>query len=65
MTTQQGPSLEEAKVLAVRAGLSLTDAQLTEMLPSIGRARAQAADLRKLISKTDEPAGAFDAATGH
>ena len=64
MTSRQPPTLEEAKQVAARAGLPLTEAQLTELLSNLARSRSQAEELRQLISKTDEPAGAFEAASG-
>lgn len=63
MTNQQ-PTLEEAKLMAARAGLPLTEAELADLLPGLARAKSQTADLREIIAKTDEPAGIFDADTG-
>ena len=67
MTSQAGPTItmEEAKVLAQRAGLTLSDAQLAVILPGLARSRQMLHDIRQGISKTDEPSGAFDAAAGH
>lgn len=60
----QQVTLDEAKVLAARAGLPLTDAELQDLLPGLTRSWSQTADLREMIAKTDEPAGVFDANTG-
>ena len=62
--TQQQLTLDEAEVIAARAGLPLTETELTDLLPGIARSRSQTADLREMIAKTDEPAGVFDANTG-
>jgi len=60
----QQPTLDEANVIAARAGLPLTEAELKDLLPALGRSRSQTSDLREMIAKTDEPAGVFDANTG-
>lgn len=62
--TNQQPTLEEAKVIAARAGLPLTEAELQDLLPGLARAKGQIADLRAIIAKTDEPAGVFDPKAG-
>ncbi len=58
-------SLEEARFLATRAGLTLNDAQLQAILPGVNRSKGQMEDIRALIGKNDEPAGAFNATAGH
>jgi hypothetical protein len=58
-------TLEEARFLAQRAGLTLSDAQLQAILPGVNRSKGQMEDLRALIGKNDEPAGAFNATAGH
>ena len=65
MTSQSQPTMEEAKVLMQRAALSLSDTQLAAILPGLVRGRRMMGEIRQLISKNDEPAGAFDAAAGH
>ena len=57
-------TLDEAKVIAARAGLPLTEEELKGLLPGIVKSKEQTADLRQMINKTDEPAGVFDAKTG-
>jgi len=49
--------------MAERAGLRLGDDELQRILPGVNRARQQVAELRQLIDRTDEPAGAFNAAS--
>jgi hypothetical protein len=54
-------SLEELRILADRAGLKLSDTDLQRLLPAVTRSRAQAAQLRDLISENVEPAAVFGA----
>ena len=58
-------TLEEARFLAARAGLNLTEAQLQAILPGVNRGKAQVEDLRGVVNKNDEPAGAFNATSGN
>ena len=55
-------TLENLRALAERAGLRLGDDELQRLLPGVNRSRQQVAELRDLIDRTDEPAGAFKAA---
>ncbi|MGH7817703.1 MAG: hypothetical protein ACREOR_09980 [Candidatus Binatia bacterium] len=55
-------TLENLRVMAERAGLRLSDDELERLLPGVNRARQQVAELREIIERADEPAGAFDAA---
>jgi hypothetical protein len=55
-------TLEELRGMATRAGLTLSEDELQRLLPGVNRARKQAAELRPLISMTDEPTGTFNAA---
>jgi hypothetical protein len=67
-------TLENLKTMAERRGLRLaedelqrlrlTDDELQRLLPGVIRARKQAAELREIVVREDEPAGAFDA-TSH
>jgi len=54
-------TLEDLRAMAERAGLKLGDDELQRLLPGVNRARQQVAELRQLIDRTDEPAGAFKA----
>jgi hypothetical protein len=56
-------TLENLRAMAERAGLRLGDDELQRLLPGVNRARQQLAELRQLIDRTDEPAGAFKAAS--
>jgi len=56
-------TLENLRAMAERAGLRLGDDELQRILPGVNRARQQVAELRQLIDRTDEPAGAFNAAS--
>ena len=55
-------TLENLRWMAERAGLRLSDDELPRLLPGVNRARQQAAELREMIERADEPAGAFNAA---
>jgi len=57
-------TLENLKTMAERRGLRLVEDELQRLLPGVIRARKQAAELRELVARQDEPAGAFDA-TSH
>jgi hypothetical protein len=54
-------SLDELSVSARRAGLKLSDADLERLRAAMARSRAQAAQLRELISESVEPAAVFGA----
>ena len=55
-------TLEILRIIAERAGLRLSDDELQRLLPGVNRARRQVAELREIIERAGEPAGAFDAA---
>ena len=55
-------TLEDLRAMAERAGLKLGDDELERLLPGVNRSRQQVAELRELIDRTNEPAGAFKAA---
>jgi hypothetical protein len=57
-------TLENLKTMAERRGLRLAEDELLRLLPGVIRARKQAAELREIVVREDEPAGAFDA-TSH
>jgi hypothetical protein len=54
--------IDELRDLARQAGLNLADDELQRLLAGVNRARKQAAELRTWIDRSDEPAGAFNAA---
>ena len=54
-------TLENLKALAERRGLRLSEDELQRLLPGVIRARKQAAELREIVAREDEPAGAFNA----
>jgi len=54
-------TLEELRILASQTGLKISDAELERLLPALRRSRAQAAQLRELISEGAEPAPVFAA----
>ena len=55
------PTLEQLKSMAQSRGLTLSDDELQKLLPGVVRARKQAAELRELLTPSDEPAGVFNA----
>jgi len=55
-------TLEHLRAMAERVGLKLGDDELQRLLPGVNRSRQQVAELRELIDRSDEPAGAFKAA---
>ena len=55
-------TLEILRTMAERAGLRLSDDELQRLLPGVNRSRQQIAELREIIERADEPAGAFNAA---
>jgi hypothetical protein len=57
------PALETLKLLAVRAGLSLTDEELEQMRAGAARNTAMGAVVRTWLSDTLEPAPIFTAAS--
>ena len=54
-------TLEELSVLALQAGLKLTQDELQRLLPGVNRSRIQVAQLRDLMKEDQEPAGVFSA----
>jgi|GEM_PF-1386786 benzoyl-CoA reductase/2-hydroxyglutaryl-CoA dehydratase subunit BcrC/BadD/HgdB len=54
-------TLENLKALAERRGLRLPEDELQRLLTGVIRARRQAAELREMVAREDEPAAAFDA----
>jgi hypothetical protein len=54
-------TLEELSVLALQAGLKLTQDELQRLLPGVNRSRTQITELRDLMKKDREPAGFFSA----
>ena len=57
-------TIEDLRVMANLAGLTLSDDDLQQLLPGVNRARQQVAALRAVIAPGDEPAGVFIAADG-
>ena len=55
-------TLEQLESMAHRRGLTLPQEELQKLLPGVARARKQAAELRDMLARTDEPAGVFKAA---
>ena len=56
-------TMEDLRAMAERAGLTVGEDELQRLLPGVNRSRQQVAELRALIERAGEPAGAFDAAT--
>jgi hypothetical protein len=56
-------TLEMIKTMAERRGLTLPQEELQRLLPGVTRARRQAAELRDLLTPSDEPAAGFIART--
>lgn len=54
-------TLVELRAMAERVGLNLGDDELARLVPGVNRARQQIAELRQLIERSAEPAGAFNA----
>jgi DNA polymerase III delta prime subunit len=54
-------TLENLKAIAEQRGLRLPEDELQRLLPGVVRARRQAAELREIVAREDEPAAAFDA----
>lgn len=52
-------TLEKLESMAQRRGLTLPQEELQKLLPGVTRARKQAAELRDLLARADEPAAAF------
>ena len=57
-------TIEDLRVMADLAGLTLSDDDLQRLLPGINRAQQQVAALRALIAPADEPAGVFIGSDG-
>ena len=57
-------TIEDLRVLADLAGLTLSDDDLQRLLPGVKRAQQQVAVLRSIIAPGDEPAGVFMASDG-
>jgi hypothetical protein len=53
-------TLEELRMMAARAGLTLADSELQGLLPGVNRATKQTAELRALIEIETEPAAIFN-----
>ena len=49
-------TLEHLKTMAERRGLRLPEDDLQRLLPGVVRARRQAAELREIVAREDEPA---------
>lgn len=54
-------TLVELRAMAERVGLNLGDDELARLVPGVNRSRQQIAELRQLIERGAEPAGAFNA----
>jgi hypothetical protein len=54
-------TLEQLQAAAQRRGLTLPQEELQKLLPGVNRARRQAAELRALLTLSDEPAATFNA----
>jgi len=54
-------TFENLKTMAERRGLRLPEDDLQRLLPGVIRARRQAAELREIVAREDEPAADFDA----
>jgi len=54
-------TLEQLQAAAQRRGLTLPQEELLKLLPGVIRARSQAAELRALVTLSDEPAATFNA----
>ena len=57
-------TLEQLQAAAQGRRLTLSPEELQKLLPGVIRARKQAAELRDLLARTDEPAGIFKATRG-
>jgi hypothetical protein len=57
-------TIEDLRVMADLAGLTLSDDELQRLLPGVNRSQQQVAALRAIIVPRDEPAGVFIAADG-
>ena len=57
-------TIEDLRVMANLAGLTLSDNDLQRLLPGVNRAQQQVAALRAVIGPGDEPAGVFIASDG-
>jgi hypothetical protein len=57
-------TIEDLRVMADLAGLTLSDDELQRLLPGVNRSQQQVAALRAIIVPGDEPAGVFIAADG-
>jgi hypothetical protein len=54
-------TLEDLRVMAVRAGLNLAEEELRKLLPGVNRSHRQVTELREFVTDTVEPAGTFSA----
>jgi hypothetical protein len=52
-------NLSQLRVMAAGAGLKLSEEELQRLLPGVNRSRAQAANLRDLLTLAAEPAAIF------
>jgi len=57
-------TIEDLRVMADLAGLTLSDDDLQRLLPGVNRSQQQIAALRTIIVPGDEPAGVFIASDG-
>ena len=55
-------TLESLRIASRRAGLKLSDDELSRLLPGVQRSKKQIDELRVLVAAIDEPAGIFLAA---
>ena len=53
-------TVENLRTIAAQRGLKLTDEELQKLLPGVIRSRQQAAELRELLTLSDEPAAVFN-----
>jgi hypothetical protein len=53
-------TIDGLRRMAQRAGLDLSDDELQRLLPGVNRSKRQAAELRELVTATDEPAAKFN-----
>ena len=56
-------TLDELRMMGVRAGLNLSEDELQRLLPGVNRSHKQVSELRDLMTDTLEPAGIFSAAS--
>jgi len=54
-------TLDQLRMMAERAGLTLSEEELERLLPGVNRSRKQVSELRGLMSDSLEPAANFRA----